>query len=91
MPLGTTTSYCNLLFSDLILAKANSLTILFGHLLPVTVLLSLSSFILTDSSCSGIFCRYCRNLFDRDYKATIGVDFEVERFMILDQEFNMQM
>lgn len=34
--------------------------------------------------------RYCRNLFDRDYKATIGVDFEVERFMILDQEFNMQ-
>lgn len=34
--------------------------------------------------------RYCRNLFDRDYKATIGVDFEVERFKILDQEFNMQ-
>lgn len=34
--------------------------------------------------------RYCRDLFDRDYKATIGVDFEVERFMILDQEFNMQ-
>ncbi|KAK2573946.1 Ras-related protein Rab-34, partial [Acropora cervicornis] len=36
------------------------------------------------------FIRYCRNLFDRDYKATIGVDFEVERFKILDQEFNMQ-
>ena len=35
--------------------------------------------------------RYCRNLFDRDYKATIGVDFEFERFVILDQEFNMQM
>lgn len=34
--------------------------------------------------------RYCRNLYDKDYKATIGVDFEVERFMILDQEFNMQ-
>lgn len=34
--------------------------------------------------------RYCRNLYDRDYKATIGVDFEVERFRILDQEFNMQ-
>lgn len=42
-----------------------------------------------DSEC--LFGRYCRNLFDRDYKATIGVDFEVERFMILDQEFNMQM
>ena len=37
------------------------------------------------------YCRYCRNLYDRDYKATIGVDFEVERFRILDQEFNMQM
>ena len=42
-----------------------------------------------DSEC--LFGRYCRNLFDRDYKATIGVDFEVERFMILDQECNMQM
>lgn len=40
---------------------------------------------------SLFLCRYCRNLFDRDYKATIGVDFEVERFMVLDQEFNMQM
>ena len=30
-------------------------------------------------------------MFDKDYKATIGVDFEFERFVILDQEFNMQM
>ncbi|KAK3730823.1 hypothetical protein QZH41_009930, partial [Actinostola sp. cb2023] len=34
--------------------------------------------------------RFCRNAFDNDYKATIGVDFEVERFKILDQDFNLQ-
>ncbi|KXJ29436.1 ras-related protein Rab-34 [Exaiptasia diaphana] len=34
--------------------------------------------------------RFVRNAFDNDYKATIGVDFEVERFKILDQDFNLQ-
>ncbi|XP_014679404.1 PREDICTED: ras-related protein Rab-34-like, partial [Priapulus caudatus] len=34
--------------------------------------------------------RFCHNLFDRDYKATIGVDFEVERFDILNVAFNLQ-
>ena len=40
---------------------------------------------------SYLCSRYCHNIFDRDYKATIGVDFEVERFEILGQEFSMQM
>lgn len=55
--------------------------------------LKIAKCIVVGDSAVGKTClvnRYCRNLFDRDYKATIGVDFEVERFMILDQEFNMQ-
>ncbi|XP_078680727.1 ras-related protein Rab-36-like isoform X2 [Branchiostoma floridae x Branchiostoma belcheri] len=34
--------------------------------------------------------RFCKDTFDRDYKATIGVDFEVERFDILNTPFNLQ-
>ena len=36
-------------------------------------------------------CRFSHNVFDRDYKATIGVDFEVEKFLILDTPFTLQM
>ena len=35
--------------------------------------------------------RFCHECFDRDYKATIGVDFEVERFDVLSVPFNLQM
>lgn len=35
--------------------------------------------------------RFCHNTFDNNYKATIGVDFEVERFDILQVPFNLQM
>jgi len=35
--------------------------------------------------------RFCKKSFDRDYKATIGVDFEVERFEILNTPFTLQM
>ncbi|XP_034231477.1 ras-related protein Rab-34 [Thrips palmi] len=34
--------------------------------------------------------RYCHKVFDRNYKATIGVDFEVERFDIIKIPFNLQ-
>ncbi|KAF4527909.1 hypothetical protein B566_EDAN011300 [Ephemera danica] len=34
--------------------------------------------------------RFCNRLFDANYKATIGVDFEVERFDILRVPFNLQ-
>lgn len=35
--------------------------------------------------------RYCRNTFETDYKATIGVDFQVENYTVLGQPFNMQL
>ncbi|XP_014205188.2 ras-related protein Rab-36-like [Copidosoma floridanum] len=34
--------------------------------------------------------RFCHKSFDNNYKATIGVDFEVERFDILGVPFNLQ-
>ncbi|KAJ7987218.1 hypothetical protein DPEC_G00336470 [Dallia pectoralis] len=34
--------------------------------------------------------RFCTDLFDRDYKATIGVDFEIERFELLGVPFSLQ-
>merc|ERR1712038_1799218 len=34
--------------------------------------------------------RFCHDVFDRDYKATIGVDFEVEKFSVLSVPFNLQ-
>jgi small GTP-binding protein len=34
--------------------------------------------------------RFVNNSFNKDYKATIGVDFEVERFKILGLPFNLQ-
>ncbi|XP_039292532.1 ras-related protein Rab-34-like [Nilaparvata lugens] len=34
--------------------------------------------------------RFCHQVYDRNYKATIGVDFEVERFDIFQIPFNMQ-
>ncbi|XP_075217969.1 ras-related protein Rab-34-like [Lycorma delicatula] len=39
---------------------------------------------------TSLINRFCHNVFDRNYKATIGVDFEVERFDILHIPFNMQ-
>ncbi|XP_047445632.1 ras-related protein Rab-36 isoform X2 [Mugil cephalus] len=34
--------------------------------------------------------RFCKNVFERDYKATIGVDFEIERFEICGTPFSLQ-
>ena len=34
--------------------------------------------------------RYCRDIFERNYKTTIGVDFEVEKYKILGVPFHMQ-
>ncbi|XP_032421791.1 ras-related protein Rab-36-like [Xiphophorus hellerii] len=33
---------------------------------------------------------FCKDVFERDYKATIGVDFEIERFQILGVPFSLQ-
>jgi len=35
--------------------------------------------------------RFCKDVFERDYKATIGVDFEIERFEISGGPFSLQM
>ncbi|KAI4536502.1 hypothetical protein MG293_013894 [Ovis ammon polii] len=34
---------------------------------------------------------FCKNVFDHDYKATIGVDFEIERFEVAGTPFSLQM
>lgn len=39
---------------------------------------------------SSLVNRFCRNMFDREYKPTIGVDFEVEKFTILEIPFKLQ-
>ncbi|XP_072517917.1 ras-related protein Rab-34 [Salminus brasiliensis] len=35
--------------------------------------------------------RFCKDTFDKGYKATIGVDFEMERFEVLGVPFNLQL
>jgi len=35
--------------------------------------------------------RFCTDSFDRDYKATIGVDFEVEKFSVLSVPMTVQL
>ncbi|XP_053758123.1 ras-related protein Rab-36 isoform X1 [Panthera pardus] len=40
---------------------------------------------------TSLIHRFCKNVFDRDYKATIGVDFEIERFEIAGIPFSLQM
>uniref|UniRef100_A0A3Q2DG85 RAB34, member RAS oncogene family b n=1 Tax=Cyprinodon variegatus TaxID=28743 RepID=A0A3Q2DG85_CYPVA len=37
------------------------------------------------------FARFCRGGFDKNYKATIGVDFEMERFEVLGVPFSLQL
>uniref|UniRef100_A0A8C9S5Z9 Ras-related protein Rab-36 n=1 Tax=Scleropages formosus TaxID=113540 RepID=A0A8C9S5Z9_SCLFO len=34
--------------------------------------------------------RFCKNMFDRDYKATIGVDFEIEKFELSGVPYSLQ-
>lgn len=35
--------------------------------------------------------RFCKGAFDKNYKATIGVDFEMERFEVLGVPFSLQL
>ncbi|XP_027875264.1 ras-related protein Rab-36-like [Xiphophorus couchianus] len=39
---------------------------------------------------TALIKRFCKDVFERDYKATIGVDFEIERFQILGVPFSLQ-
>lgn len=38
-----------------------------------------------------LFFRFCKDVFDKNYKATIGVDFEMERFEVLGVPFSLQL
>lgn len=40
---------------------------------------------------TSLIKRFVNNSFGRDYKATIGVDFEVEKFKVLNCLFNLQL
>ncbi|ESO86990.1 hypothetical protein LOTGIDRAFT_235171 [Lottia gigantea] len=58
-----------------------------------TVGLKISKAVIVGDVSVGKTCfvnRFCHDLFDRDYKATIGVDFEVEKFSILSTNFTLQ-
>ncbi|XP_036163321.1 ras-related protein Rab-36 isoform X1 [Myotis myotis] len=39
---------------------------------------------------TSLIHRFCKNVFDHDYKATIGVDFEIERFEIAGIPYSLQ-
>ncbi|XP_027701489.1 ras-related protein Rab-36 isoform X2 [Vombatus ursinus] len=39
---------------------------------------------------TSLINRFCKDVFDRDYKATIGVDFEIERFQIAGVPYSLQ-
>uniref|UniRef100_A0A8V1ABD3 Ras-related protein Rab-36 n=1 Tax=Gallus gallus TaxID=9031 RepID=A0A8V1ABD3_CHICK len=39
---------------------------------------------------TSLIHRFCKDRFERDYKATIGVDFEIERFEIVGIPYNLQ-
>ncbi|XP_066871748.1 ras-related protein Rab-36 isoform X3 [Kogia breviceps] len=39
---------------------------------------------------TSLIHRFCKNVFDHDYKATIGVDFEMERFEVAGIPFSLQ-
>lgn len=55
--------------------------------------LKISKAVLVGDVAVGKTClvnRFCHDVFDKDYKATIGVDFEVEKFSILSVPFTLQ-
>ncbi|KAL7645492.1 UNVERIFIED_CONTAM: hypothetical protein RMT77_003878 [Armadillidium vulgare] len=55
--------------------------------------IKLSKLIVLGDVATGKTClvnRFCHRVFDSNYKATIGVDFEVERFDVLGVPFNLQ-
>ena len=40
---------------------------------------------------TSLINRYCHNVFEKDYKPTIGVEYELRKYKVLDQEFHLQM
>ncbi|XP_063225111.1 ras-related protein Rab-34-like [Bacillus rossius redtenbacheri] len=61
--------------------------------LPVVAGLKISKAVFLGDVGVGKTClinRFCHQVFDSNYKATIGVDFEVERFDVLQVPYNLQ-
>ncbi|KAM8835815.1 ras-related protein Rab-34-like isoform 1-T1 [Synchiropus picturatus] len=61
---------------------------------PDSVSLNVAKVIVVGDVAVGKTClisRFCRGAFDRNYKATIGVDFEMERFQVLGLPFSLQL
>ncbi|XP_048413162.1 ras-related protein Rab-34-like [Stegostoma tigrinum] len=59
-----------------------------------TVGLKISKIIVVGDLSVGKTClinRFCKDTFDKNYKATIGVDFEMERFEVLGVPFSLQL
>ncbi|XP_016887690.1 ras-related protein Rab-34 [Cynoglossus semilaevis] len=59
-----------------------------------TVGLKISKVIVVGDLAVGKTClinRFCKDAFDKNYKATIGVDFEMERFEVLGVPFSLQL
>ncbi|XP_055514103.1 ras-related protein Rab-34a [Leucoraja erinacea] len=59
-----------------------------------TVGLKISKIIVVGDLSVGKTClinRFCKDVFDKNYKATIGVDFEMERFEVLGVPFSLQL
>ncbi|XP_059829266.1 ras-related protein Rab-34a isoform X3 [Hypanus sabinus] len=59
-----------------------------------TVGLKISKIIVVGDLSVGKTClinRFCKDIFDKNYKATIGVDFEMERFEVLGVPFSLQL
>ncbi|KAJ7309902.1 hypothetical protein JRQ81_007985 [Phrynocephalus forsythii] len=53
----------------------------------------MSKVVMVGDLCVGktsLINRFCKDVFDRDYKATIGVDFEIEHFEIAGVPFSLQ-
>lgn len=59
-----------------------------------TVGFKISKIIVVGDLAVGKTClinRFCKDTFDKNYKATIGVDFEMERFEVLGVPFSLQL
>ncbi|MPC59745.1 Ras-related protein Rab-34 [Portunus trituberculatus] len=66
------------------------LFILIGWLCPRMFIFAFSFRMYKNTDSVLLIGRFCHQVFDANYKATIGVDFEVERFDILGIPFNLQ-
>ncbi|XP_067232389.1 ras-related protein Rab-34 isoform X1 [Chanodichthys erythropterus] len=65
-----------------------------GDLWLVPTMLNVAKIIVVGDVGVGKTClinRFCKDTFDKTYKATIGVDFEMERFEVLGVPFNLQL